>query len=205
MKNCSAHNSKSDPIQLWEQFRAGNAVAFGQLSEVYYRTLYNYGIRFTKDTDFVRDCIQDLLFDLWNRRESLSATDNVKAYLLKSLRNKLLKESKRQNRRQTLEDINFLNEESEPSVESQIVETEHQAAQVERLNTLMKQLTKREEEIIYLRFYQVLDHEAIAQVMGLTRPSVATLLHRALKSLRDGWFDPILPLLLLFYARLHSL
>lgn len=180
-------------VQLWQQFQVGNADAFGQIAETHYKALYNYGVRFTNDTDLVRDCIQDLLVDLWNSRASLAATDNVKAYLLKALRNKLIKESGRHKRWQTVGEISFSDQDAaELPIESQIVETERQAARIKRLNALLKQLTKREEEIIYLRFYQALDHEAIAQIMGITRPSVATLLHRALKSLRESWFDSIL-------------
>ena len=189
-----------DPVHLWQQFLTGDADAFGQLSELYYPTLYNYGMRFTGDAETVRDCLQDLLFELWNRRAMLSPTDNVKAYLLKAVRHKLIKAATRQKKWRTLDEVPFLDRETELPVESRIIETEQQAAQIERLNVLMQQLTKREKEIIYLRFYQALDHEAIAQVMSLTRPSVATLLHRALKALRDSWFDSILPMLLLLVA-----
>ena len=68
-------------------------MAFGQLSVKYYQMLYNYGVRIVTDTDLVRDCIQDLLRELWTRREHLTTTLFVKPYLLKAFRHKMIKES----------------------------------------------------------------------------------------------------------------
>lgn len=186
--------SETRSAELWQQFRAGSADAFGQLADAYYKDLYNYGLRFSTDSDFVRDCLQDVLVDLWSHRQSLSVTDQVKPYLLKALRNRLLKELQRQKRGQQLEELAFLDHQPEPSAEAVLVQTEQQTAQLERLNRLLAQLPPREMEIIYLRFYQGLEHEAIAHVMNVGRSSVATLLHRALKNLRDDWFDSSLPL-----------
>lgn len=41
--------------------------------------------------------------------------------------------------------------------------------------------------LIYLRFYQQLDHDDIAEIMDLSRQSVANLLHRTLRNLRERW------------------
>lgn len=183
--------------ERWVRFKAGDAVAFGQLSEQFYRTLYNYGTRFTTDTELIRDCIQDLFFDLWSRRQQLSETAFVKAYLLKAFRHKLIKVSQSAKRWQAEEDeIDFLAYESEPSAEQLIILDEHRQQQVDHLQRLISQLTKRQQEIIYLRFYQQLDHDQIAEVMNLSRQGVSNLLYRSLKELKDNWVGSSLPLLL---------
>ena len=167
--------------ERWLRFKAGDAVAFGQLSEQFYRTLYNYGTRFTTDTELIRDCIQDLFLDLWSRRQQLSETTFVKAYLLKAFRHKLIKVSLAAKRLQTEEQVIILNE--------------HRQQQLDYLQRLISQLTKRQQEIIYLRFYQQLDHDQIAEVMNLSRQGVSNLLYRSLKELKDNWVGSSLPLL----------
>ncbi len=83
-----------DNLLLWDKFLQGDACAFGELMHRHYRDLFNYGTRFTKDKELVKDCIQDLFLSLWKNRLTLSRTEFVKYYLLKSLRRKLSKNNK---------------------------------------------------------------------------------------------------------------
>lgn len=174
-------------MDLWLRFKSGDAVAFGELAQVHYRALYNYATRFSADTEFIRDCIQELYLELWERRTFLSETAFVKSYLLKALRHKLIKESVRMKRFKEPKELLFDAAEADLSVESIIIESEHQKHQIERLNQIVSHLTKRQQEIIYLRFYQNLENEDIAQIMSLGRQSVANLLYRTIKEIKEIW------------------
>lgn len=172
---------------LWTKFKAGDHLAFGELAQVHYRALYNYGTKFSQDSEFIRDCIQELYLELWERRSFLSETAFVKSYLLKALRHKLIKESVRLKRFKEPRELSFDADETDLSVESVIIENEHLRHQISRLNQIVSHLSKRQQEIIYLRFYQNLDNEDIAQVMSLGRQSVANLLYRTIKEIKDIW------------------
>ncbi|NIJ54079.1 RNA polymerase sigma factor [Dyadobacter arcticus] len=174
-------------MDLWQRFRAGDSAALGQLAHVHYRALYNYATRFTSDSDFIRDSIQELYLDLWERRSYLSETAFVKSYLLKALRHKLIKESIRLKRFQEPQSAFFDPENTDPSIETNIIEDENVRYQNGRLKQIITLLSKRQQEIIYLRFYQNLDNEDIAQVMGLGRQSVSNLLYRTLKEIKGIW------------------
>ncbi|MCF0055606.1 RNA polymerase sigma factor [Dyadobacter sp. CY356] len=183
--NISAH---SDPnADLWHKFKSGDAQAFGELAQVHYRALYNYATKFSSDTEFIRDCIQELYLELWERRSFLSETAFVKSYLLKALRHKLIKESVRLKRFKEHNELSFDAAEADLSVESLIIENEHLKHQIKRLNQIVSHLTKRQQEIIYLRFYQNLENEDIAQIMSLGRQSVANLLYRTIKEIKNIW------------------
>jgi RNA polymerase sigma factor (sigma-70 family) len=172
---------------LWRDFKAGDADALGQLSKVHYRALYNYASKFTHDPDFIRDSIQELFLELWERREFISETAFVRSYLLKALRHKLIKESIRLKRIQEQNQVLFDADNSDLSIESHIIENEHTADQSNRLKRIITLLSKRQQEIIYLRFYQNLENEDIAQIMGLGRQSVSNLLYRTLKEIKEVW------------------
>lgn len=172
---------------LWLKFKSGDAAAFGELSQVHYRSLYNYATKFSSDSEFIRDCIQELYLDLWERRAFLSETAFVKSYLLKALRHRLIKESVRLKRFKEPKELLFDADGADLSIESTIIENEHLKHQIKRLNQIVSHLSKRQQEIIYLRFYQNLENEDISHVMNLGRQSVANLLYRTIKEIKEIW------------------
>ncbi|MCE7064709.1 RNA polymerase sigma factor [Dyadobacter sp. CY326] len=174
-------------VRLWQRFKAGESAALGQLAQVHYRWLYNYATKFSSDPDFIRDAIQELYLELWERRDNLSETAFVKSYLLKALRHKLIKESIKLKRFQEPGQAIFDSACEDMPIESQIIADENSHFQTSRIKGIIKLLSKRQQELIYLRFYQNLDNEDIANIMGLGRQSVANLLHRTLKDIRQIW------------------
>jgi RNA polymerase sigma-70 factor (ECF subfamily) len=174
-------------IRLWINFKAGDPDAFGQLAQVHYRALFNYGTRFSADSDFVKDCIQELYLELWERRTFLSETSFVKSYLLKALRHKLIKESIRLKRFHESPDVAFDTDAASPSLEADIIDSENVMGILKKLNHIVASLTKRQQEIIYLRFYQNLENEDIAKIMGLGRQSVSNLLYRTIREIKENW------------------
>jgi RNA polymerase sigma factor (sigma-70 family) len=175
----------SDAI-LWRKLKKGDSAAFAGLSKRHYQALFNYGLRFSSDRAFVLDCIQELLLYIWEHRETLSETEYVKSYLLKSLRHRIFKEGVRMKKFRYPDGIEFGNESDLP-IEDTIVMGEWQMQLMSRLRHMLGSLSKRQQEIIYLRFYQNLDNSQISQIMGLNKVSVANLLYKTLKSLRDSW------------------
>lgn len=172
---------------LWLRFKAGDSDALGRLAQQHYRALYNYATKFSSDPDFIRDSIQELYLELWERRNFLSETVFVKSYLLKALRHKLIKESIRLKRFHEPGHSIFDTDDSDPSIETDIIRDEHIRFQNGHLKRIISSLSKRQQEIIYLRFYQNLDNEDIAGVMGLGRQSVSNLLYRTLKEIKEIW------------------
>ncbi|MCE6989930.1 RNA polymerase sigma factor [Dyadobacter sp. CY323] len=191
-------------IHLWKRFKAGDSDALGQLAQVHYRALYNYATRFSSDPDFIRDSIQDMYLELWERRKNLSETHFVKSYLLKALRHKLIKESIRLKRFQEPQSDFFGDDDTDPSIEAHIIEDENLRYQNGRLKQIITLLSKRQQEIIYLRFYQNLDNENIANIMGLGRQSVSNLLSRTLKDIKEIWVpvEFVLVLSLAFFCEM---
>ncbi len=176
----------ADDQDLWNAFRKGDENAFGQIARKHYKSLFSYGSKFSKDREFVKDCIQDLYFELWTRRETLGDTDFVKFYLLKSLRRKIHRESNKRNRIPEESELDFEAEnDRDASIEEQIIEIESNEEKVRLLNHHLRLLPKRQQEIIYLKFYENLDNESIAQVMSISKQAAANLLYRSIKDLKD--------------------
>ncbi|WP_165940187.1 RNA polymerase sigma factor [Dyadobacter psychrotolerans] len=176
---------KSD-ADLWEEFKNGEWQAFEQLLESYYRPLYQYGRKFTTD-DQVKDLIHDLFLHLWDYRSNLPEVNNLKAYLFTSLRNRIFKNQK----------VEFLVfpgdhfEQSDPSdqqnIERNIIATETSSESQQRVNRIIGSLTRRQQEIIHLKFFQNLSNNEIASVMEISPPAVSNLLYHTLRLFKEKW------------------
>src|SRR6266496_1925506 len=180
-----------DNLLLWDKFLQGDACAFGELMHRHYRDLFNYGTRFTKDKELVKDCIQDLFLVLWKNRLTVSKTEFVKYYLLKSLRRKLSKTINGHNHSSINNssvdiELHFHAGFDDP-VEFKIIQWENYAQLSKKLRSLLTTLSKREQEIIYLRFYIGVHYNEIAEIMNINRQSAYNLLHEALRKLKRNF------------------
>lgn len=174
-------NLLDENLLLWKEFRNGNADAFGELMRTHYQDLFNYGTRFTKDEQLVKDAVQHLFLTLWMNRLTISETSFVKYYLLRSLRYNLVHTiGKSRHRSDACFQHLFYNA---PPVEDRLVHEEHLSGLARKMRKVLAGLSRRQQEVIYLRFYMDADADEIAGIMSLTRQSVLNCLHDALRRL----------------------
>jgi RNA polymerase sigma factor (sigma-70 family) len=186
---------QEEDLLLWQQFRAGDAFAMGVLAKKFYSPLFHYGTKFTKEAVLIEDCIQEVFLRLWDRRESLGDTPSPKFYLFKALRHQLIKSQQRQHKKG--EPLNWETEaSSEENAEQQLIQQEQLDITYHNLQAFVADLPKRQQEALYLRYYENLSYEDIALIMGIHSQSVANLLQNSLKSLRGRWPASTLILLL---------
>lgn len=190
MKTTEAYSTDE---QLWNQFRAGEPEALACLYDRYVQKLYGYGRKFSAESEVVKDCIQDLFSDLLSRPQRLSDTPSVKNYLMKALRHRLINHSHRRPFWNLTDEYAF---ELIPSAEALVIVDQATLETQQTIRRAVAQLTKRQQEIVYLKFYHDLDNQAIAEVMSLTYQAVCNLISRALKAIRDILTGPALAVLL---------
>ena len=173
---------------LLERLQQNDEEALALLMKMYYDDLYNYAARFTKDDGLIKDCIQEVFISLWQRRETVGAILSPKYYFLRAIKNKVLKSLhkhvRKVNAEHLQEDYDFFHE---FSIERVIIEKQISEEKAARLRKTLSLLSKRQIEIIYLKYYQYLDHGQIAELMNISRQSVYNLLHEAIHKLRGLW------------------
>jgi RNA polymerase sigma factor (sigma-70 family) len=166
----------------------GDEKALAFLMQEYYSDIYNYASKFSKDTGLVSDCIQEVFISLWQRRESATVILSVKYYLLRAVKNKVLKAIHiNQRKAQKVIEQNGYEFFQEFSIEKQIIEKQISEEKAERLRQALSFLSKKQQEIIYLKYYQHLDYGQIADLMSINRQSVYNLLHETIQKLRNVW------------------
>jgi RNA polymerase sigma factor (sigma-70 family) len=163
--------------------------ALTAIMQHYYADLYNYGSRFSADDGLIRDGIQEVFISLWQRRENANTILSPKYYLLRAVKNKVLKSlHKNRNRADAMvlqgDEYDFF---LEFSIEKFIIEKQVSDEKAATLRRTLDRLSKRQQEVIYLKFYQHLDHAQIAELMNISRQSVYNLLHESILKLRSLW------------------
>lgn len=185
---------------LWQDFLAGEVRAFEKLMSDNFRLLFRYGSKFSKDRELVKDSIQDLFLVLWEKRDNLNPDAAVKPYLMASLRRLM----HRQVSSRTWVGGDALQEEDdyfeiEFSVEDDYIRNEATHSRTHHLQQLINALPRRQKEVVYLKFFQELSREQIAEVMGVSPQTVSNLLQIAIRHLKTHWKAEFLIFFLLHF------
>ena len=174
--------------ELLQRLQQNYEEALASLMDMYYTDLYNYAARFTRDDGLIKDCIQEVFISLWQRRETADTILSPKYYFLRAIKNKVLKAVTRNNHKATSDNLpdeyDFFHE---FSIEQVIIEKQVSEEKAGKLRKVLSLLSKRQKEIIYLKYYQYLDNGQIAELMNISRQSVYNLLHEAIHKLRSLW------------------
>jgi RNA polymerase sigma factor (sigma-70 family) len=178
-------SSAEKDSKIWNAFRHGSREALDYIFKEHGSNLFAYGSRFAKDQELVLDCIQDLFVELWNRRQNINETNSIKFYLLKALRRRIARTIHGAKRMEIITDeAQYLEDKMDFSAEHFLVSQEIDQAKKVSLKRALEGLTKRQRESIYLKFFQGLNNEAIASVMGISEGSTFTLISQAIRALR---------------------
>lgn len=172
-------------LTLWQKAQAGDKEAFCQLAEAQYRSLFSYATNFTTDREFIKDSIQEVFIRIWERRTTLTI-HVVSIYFFKALRNQFLQEFRRVTPAQASLHSQEVTELSDwQTIETEIEQHESDSENQHKVQQAIHMLPKRQQEVVFLKFYQGLENEQIAELMEINRQSVANLLFRALGSLKN--------------------
>jgi len=175
---------KLTDADLFKLFKQGDESAFEILYRKYFKALSHYGLRICQDHELIENAIQDLFIDLWRRRAFLSDVENVKFYLIKSLRNQLIRNSQK-DILENSEDVNdFLDYLGNLSIEQTIVQEESVELRNGKIKEAISKLSNRQKEVIHLRYYQNLSLDEISNLIVLPKQVVKNLLSKSYAVLR---------------------
>lgn len=181
---------------IWDRFLEGDKIAFEELMKSHFTVLFHYGTKFSKDKEFIKDCIQDLFLQLWESRQNLSNKVMVKSYLMASLRRRIHRAtlpiyfSDVLTKSKDIFDFEF-------SIEEKFIQDESTLLLTQKIKHALEMLPKRQKEVIYLKFFQELEREQIAKIMEVAPQTVSNLLQMAVKQLKKRWIIEFVPSLIL--------
>ena len=176
--------TKEQEQTLWKDMISGNKKSFEDLYNQYFQALINYGFRITKNENLIEDAVQELFISIWNNRTNLSEVNEVKFYLFRSLKNKILRQLEKDIFDKS-EDVDvYLDYLISISEEQKKIDSEQFDANLDTLQRAIAHLPIRQQEVINLKYYHDFTLEEIAKLMDVNKQSVSNLLFRSYAILR---------------------
>ena len=171
---------------LWKSFQVGNMEAFASIYNQHLNALYRYGTKLCADEEIVKDAIQEVFLDLYLKREKNKTNpENLKYYLILSLKRNLIKKLKKDRKSGVSNSGYELPFDSECNMEQIMIENEEETEKSRRIEYMISQLTVKQKEVLYLRFNESMEYSEIAKVMKISVESVRKQVYRAIKTVRE--------------------
>ena len=159
--------------------------AYAQIYDAHISELYSYCIGLGYPKSVCMDAIHDVFCKLVVDGREPGSIVNMKFYLFRSVKNRLLDIRKR-SKKVTYDDPVEFGFRAEVTVaEDIIVDREERDRVVAKVRALMDELTDAQREAVYLRYIQEMGYEEIAGLLNITPESVRKLVYRALEKMRQ--------------------
>ena len=176
----------ADDKIVWQGLKAGNKNCFNSLFRKYYSELYYYGIKILPQPEIVKESIQEVFMRVWETRDKLANVENVKSYLIVSVKRMILVQKGKARDKINIEigaaenysfyfDVNEFEKHEEISEEVR-----------KMILSGINSLTRKQRELIMLYFYHELSYAEISMVLEISVQSVRNLMYRTLIHLRES-------------------
>lgn len=144
--------------------------------------LVAYVLRRIRDADIARDVVQEAFVKLCQQSWP-DIEPHAQAWLYKTCRNRAIDITRREGRmtkRHQGTDVATLHDRSRQQPDERLEQHE----QLQRVQSQIRDLPERQQEILRLRLHDGLSYKQIAEVTGLTVTNVGYILHQTLHRLR---------------------
>jgi RNA polymerase sigma factor (sigma-70 family) len=180
--------------QTWQHIIDGDRAAYASMYTEYFKKLFNYGRKFTTDETLIEDSIQEMFLDIWHKKEKMLEVDSFNSYFYSSFRFILFKKIKSAGR--TVQSNEF-EDEPEFSSEYLLIKRESDVEMQRLLQAALTELTPRQREAIFLRFYEGLSYEEVAGILDISVKATYKIMARSLLVLKEKMMLPLALIVLL--------
>ena len=160
---------------------------FLYLYDSYVNDLYAYGKALGVLHEDLQDIIHDVFLHIMDHYAGLNMCDNkqVKFYLLKCLKNKIISNARKNMEIYNIENLNDSDFPIHVTGLDLLINKEERTKLMNRIEKMLQCLTARQREAIYLRYMQELSYEEIAEILHITEKGTRKLVSRAMIELKN--------------------
>ena len=169
-------NLDNRELNIINRFLHGDHEAYSLLYKEHVQELFSYGKALT---------IQDVFYKILSNPSSLKNVQNLKYFLFKSLKNRLIDILKSEiNKEAVYERIDFTV--NDVTILDSLIEEEERFELSQKIKLLLEQLTFRQREAVCLRYIYNMEYEEIADLLNMNNSkSARNLVSRALEHIRN--------------------
>ena len=170
-----------DKDDLIERLRRGDEAAFDAIFRAWYPSLVRAAESLVRSRAVAEEVVQDVMLELWKRRENIATDSSPQAYLFQSTRNRSLNYLRHQRVERDAEPQLSRDEGVESTAHSLVVEDEIHVA----MKRAVDRLPVRCREVFELSRTHQLKYSEIAEVLGISIKTVEAQMGKALRILRE--------------------
>jgi RNA polymerase sigma-70 factor (ECF subfamily) len=166
-----------------ELIKSGNLRVFEDFFRSFYQPLCYYALRYVSSPDTAEEIVQDLFYTLWEKREELTITTSLNAYMYTATHNRCMKFLDHRRIEQKFE--KYYREQSADHFEPAADLTG--TNEIQRIiNKTLDSLPEKCSRIFRLNRFEGLRYSDIAQKLSISVKTVEANMGKALKMLREN-------------------
>ena len=145
--------------------------------------LFRLALRITQNRFEAEDVVQETMLKVWKGRSEWDNIDSIEAYCLTACRNLSLDKMRHMDNQ-----VQNIEQESEPADQSYSANPEEQAVQHDRLQLvrqLISQLPEKQRTCMQLRDVEGKSYRDIANIIGISEEQVKVNIFRARQTIRE--------------------
>src|SRR6476659_511265 len=169
-----------ESADLLDRLRKGDESAFDSIFRAWYPSLVRSAESIVRSRAVAEEVVQDVMLELWRRRESLAVDSSPQAYLFQSTRNRALNHVRHERVERKSEPEIIRQTELRTPAPTNLVEEEISVA----LRKAVSELPARCREVFELSRTHGLKYSEIATTLGISVKTVEAQMGKALKTLR---------------------
>lgn len=187
--------------EIWMRFRSGDREAFSEIYEEFVDVLFAYGSKITTDRELLKDCIQEVFYNLYKYNPKLRHPEYLEFYLFKSLRNEIIQKVRKKKEETIFREDGVVLFDLKFVAEDDVFDKESVEFRDETLRQILQSLDPQKRELLFLKFTTGLNYAEIGQLSGLNPDAVKKQVYRTLSYLRTKFGNKLLELLLVCVKR----
>ena len=164
------------------QIAQGNKNAFETLFKSHYANLCGYAVKYVWELEQAEEIVQDLFFNIWNKRSNLYISSSIESYLFRAVRNACLNYLKHKKIRDNY--ASSVQETYNPrhgQVDNPVEALELQ----KKIDESIDSLPPERKKIFLLSRHEGLKYKEIAEQLGISVKTVEAQMGKALQFLRE--------------------
>ena len=167
--------------ELIEALNGGSQVAYTAIYARYHSSLYLFAYNRLGNREEAKDIIHELFLSLWEKRSTLTLTQNLRVYLYTAVRNRILDLIKHQKvAARYIESFQEFVEANHPAPDEQL-----ELSQLhEQIELAIQSLPEKMRLVFEMSRKVNFSRKEIAQELGLSEQTVKSHIHHAIKILK---------------------
>lgn len=167
--------------ELLQRIQAGDEGAYDTVFRTWYPVLVRVSAALLHEMDAAEEVAQEVMLELWRRRHLVDAKVSLRAYLLRSVRNRSLNHLRHLRvRRETESDVEALYEAPMGSDQPIVAKELSEAVQI-----ALRELPPRCREVFELSRVHGLKYAEIAETLAISQKTVEAQMGKALRIMRE--------------------